>query len=292
MQMHAVFDERMVAKTSSFSPSAGKPAAVVKDWLDHKLPVQLHSPRAATREQLYRAHDPSYVDGILSCELENGFGNHDADVARSLPWTVGAMITAAHLAIRHPARIACAPVSGFHHAHCGHAAGFCTFNGLMVAALDVLEQGLVDNVWIVDCDYHYGDGTEDILARLPKRNRSRIHHFTAGRTLTSPDQADEAIAFAGQAAVHASRHTSRHERKLVLYQAGADQHIDDPLGGILTTEQLRRRDQALFRTCRMYGIPLAWNLAGGYQKEVDGSIPKVLEIHRNTMLQAIESPQE
>jgi acetoin utilization deacetylase AcuC-like enzyme len=288
MQMHAIYDERMVAKTSSYSPSASKPAAVVKDWLDRKLPVRLHSPRAATREQLCRAHDSRYVDGILSCELENGFGNRDADVARSLPWTVGAMTTAAHLAIQHPARIACAPVSGFHHAHWGHAAGFCTFNGLMVAALDVLAQGLVDNVWIVDCDHHFGDGTEDILYRLPTRDRERIHHATAGFELTGTDQAERAIAFASKAAERAKRHPSRHERKLVLYQAGADQHIDDPLGGILTTEELRRRDQGLFRICRMYGIPLAWNLAGGYQKEVDGSIPRVLEIHRNTMLQATE----
>ncbi len=53
---------------------------------------------------------------------------------------------------------------------------------------------------------------------------------------------------------------------VLLYQAGADPHIDDPLGGWLTTEQLRERDRSVFQTCRERGIPVAWNLAGGYQR--------------------------
>src|SRR5262249_51951548 len=73
----------------------------------------------------------------------------------------------------------------------------------------------------------------------------------------------------------------------VLYQAGADQHVDDPLGGVLTTGELCYRDELVFRELAALGIPVAWNLAGGYQKEVDGSIPKVLEIHTNTALAAL-----
>jgi len=30
-------------------------------------------------------------------------------------------------------------------------------------------------------------------------------------------------------------------------------------------------------------VPVAWNLAGGYQRTEDGGIGAVLEIHRNTM---------
>lgn len=29
---------------------------------------------------------------------------------------------------------------------------------------------------------------------------------------------------------------------LVIYQAGADMHVDDPLGGIMTTDEMRQRD--------------------------------------------------
>lgn len=59
--------------------------------------------------------------------------------------------------------------------------------------------------------------------------------------------------------------------------------MDDPLGGYLTTEEMRQRDRYVFQMCKGAGIPLAWNLAGGYQREPDGSIPIVLELHGNTM---------
>jgi acetoin utilization deacetylase AcuC-like enzyme len=70
---------------------------------------------------------------------------------------------------------------------------------------------------------------------------------------------------------------------IVLYQAGADPHISDPYGGWLTTNELRERDAIVFDILAKHKVPVAWNLAGGYQVEEDGSIPKVLEIHDNTM---------
>jgi acetoin utilization deacetylase AcuC-like enzyme len=74
---------------------------------------------------------------------------------------------------------------------------------------------------------------------------------------------------------------------VVLYQAGADPHVDDPLGGWLTTNELRSRDRIVFDVLAGLRVPVAWNLAGGYQKERDGTIPRVLEIHMNTARAAI-----
>jgi len=50
---------------------------------------------------------------------------------------------------------------------------------------------------------------------------------------------------------------------VVLYQAGADPHINAPLGGTLTTQQMRARDQWVFE--RLGHLPMGWNLQGGYQ---------------------------
>ena len=75
---------------------------------------------------------------------------------------------------------------------------------------------------------------------------------------------------------------------LVMYQAGADMFIDDPLGGAMTIAELRERDWMVFEWCRNAGVPVCFSLAGGYARESDGSIPTVLEIHRNTMAVAIE----
>ncbi len=70
---------------------------------------------------------------------------------------------------------------------------------------------------------------------------------------------------------------------MLLYQAGADPHVDDPLGGFLTTDELARRDAIVFGEARALGLPVAWNLAGGYQRDARGGIEPVLQIHENTL---------
>ena len=74
---------------------------------------------------------------------------------------------------------------------------------------------------------------------------------------------------------------------VILYQAGADPHINDPLGGFLTTNQLRERDRLMFEAANSIGIPIAWNLAGGYQVDSGGGIQPILDIHNNTMLECV-----
>lgn len=290
--MHIVYDERMVATTKSYSPSSRKPALVMQDWL-HRWPELrsfISAPKPATVAQLHRSHDPDYVDGVLNCQIENGFNNTDPDVARSLPWTVGGMLTGARLALERELTV-CVPVSGFHHAHWAHGGGFCTFNGLMVAAMDVLTDDLADHVFIVDCDFHYGDGTSDILGHIPADMSKRISHFTAGATFR---RAADTVRWKDwlsniKQQVDKLRRDLGRNRVLVIYQAGADAHISDPLGGFLSTRELHSRDRFVLREMGGPRGPLVWNLAGGYQVEPDGSIPKVLEIHRNTMAEAMEA---
>ena len=43
----------------------------------------------------------------------------------------------------------------------------------------------------------------------------------------------------------------------------------------------------MFTRLRDDGVPVVWNLAGGYQREADGSIPRVLEIHDNTAIECV-----
>ena len=54
-------------------------------------------------------------------------------------------------------------------------------------------------------------------------------------------------------------------------------------GGFLTTGQIKERDRRVFQAARAHGLSIAWNLAGGYQRDAEGSIRPVLEIHDNTM---------
>ena len=111
----------------------------------------------------------------------------------------------------------------------------------------------------------------------------RVLHVSLGCTYKRPEQAEAYLAH-----VLSLRATFVDFRPdIVLYQAGADTHIDDPLGGLLTTEQMRERDRTMFAIARELSIPITWNLAGGYQIERDGSIPRVIQLHLNTFEEAL-----
>jgi acetoin utilization deacetylase AcuC-like enzyme len=179
-------------------------------------------------------------------------------------------------------RISASLTSGFHHAGPRASRGFCTFNGLMLTAVQLLDEERVSKVAIVDADYHYGDGTQAIIDALDLS--ARVLHVSLGQRFKRPDQADEYLtAMRGLKCELAT-----FQPGLIIYQAGADVHLDDPFGGLLTTEQMRARDRIMFTIARELGIPLTWNLAGGYQVESDGTIPRVVQLHVNTFEEALK----
>ena len=268
-RMPVFYSPLMVAQTESFSPSSGKPAEAVESWRQLGIPLNVIAPEPVTQEDIARAHLPEFVDAVLSCRVANGFGNFSAEVANSLPYTSGSMLAAAREALRN-GRVAVAPCSGFHHAGYDHPNGYCTFNGLMVTAMALHASGEVRRVGILDFDQHYGDGTDDIIRHLVIDS---VNHYSAGRDFCFQAEASRFLsAIPGLVA-------GMRGSDVILYQAGADPHIDDPLGGWLTTRQLLERDRLVFETAAELGIPVAWNLAGGYQTP----LRKVLEIHDNTM---------
>jgi acetoin utilization deacetylase AcuC-like enzyme len=270
------YDARMVAQNESFSPSAQKPAQVVASWRKLGVPLAKRRVTPATVEDFARAHEREFVEDVLACRRANGFGNTLRTVADSLPYTSGALLSAARHVLEARVPVAIAPCSGFHHARHARVSGFCTFNGLMVAATALRAEGLAQRVGILDCDFHYGDGTDQILDTLGARDW--VSHWTAGAVYGERRQASEFLEHGLREGLAAMEGCD-----VVLYQAGADPHVDDPLGGFLTTAQLRERDALVFRTLATMGIPVVWDLAGGYQQKPDGSIPAVLEIHDNTL---------
>ena len=263
------FRKEMMAITKSFSPSPSKPKRVLSSWLSKFQSIEVVEPEPVTVDQLCLAHDRKYVEGVLSCKSNNGFSNRDEAIAKSLPYTTGSMLGAAREALRN-GKVAVAPCSGFHHATWNTAFGYCTFNGLMVTALVLKQENAISRIGIIDFDMHEGDGTNNIINHL---NIDWIVHYSAGYKFCKPIQAGEfmdAIPEIARMMVGCD---------LVLYQAGADPHVDDPLGGFLTTPQLKSRDRRIFEMLSMLKIPVAWNLAGGYQDKFH----RVLEIHDNTM---------
>jgi acetoin utilization deacetylase AcuC-like enzyme len=279
--------EQNVESNNSYSPSAGKPKQALADWVK-KFPsqIEVRSFEPVTRDTLCLAHDPAYIDGLLACELPNGFNNHNPDVAASIPYTVGSLVAACRHAVENRT-IAVSPTSGFHHANYRYGSGFCSVNGLVIAALELRRLGLVKNVLIIDGDGHYGDGTDSCIAAT--NSSSWIKQITATKHYETAGEFFKRIDIKSL--------MSKYEEfwqdigsTLVIYQAGADAWKSDPLGaGLFALDELRRRDEQIIHMARKYRVPLAINLAGGYSKDASGSIEPVLKIHRQTIQASIKS---
>ena len=280
--MKVFFTKKMSVDSGGYSPSASKPAAAVADWLANGLAIQICDFEPATEADLCLAHDQRFVRAVLSGEKNNGHGNRIPEVTQSCLLTVGSLMAACRSAIED--RITCSPTSGFHHAGFDFNGAFCTFNSLIVSARTVINEGLCSKVAILDCDAHYGDGTEDIIQRLNLHDQ--IKHWTYGAHWCRDGGfiqrrfLRQINAFLTQAA--------RSGVGLVIFQAGADPHIDDPLGGDMTSAEMRRRDRVVFEKCKALNLAVAFNLAGGYNRDGLGRITPVLALHRATVEEALK----
>lgn len=233
-----------------------------------------------TLNLLYAVHQREHMDAVLGLTTPNGFGNRDPLYLHHAVTSCGALLAAVRAVTRpgwyltppsvprrYPPRVAFAPVSGFHHAGWDYTAGYCTFNGLAAAAAMFLEVNPDSTVCILDGDGHYGDGTADILSRYPLL-RERVDHVSLDYSTV---RGLPAVALA--AVITALRK----KPGLVLYQAGADAHNEDPYkSGYLTDADWDARDRLVFSMCLEANLPLVWCLAGGY----NGT--KTLTLHNRT----------
>jgi len=254
---------------------------VVFDWIStKKIPEfvrqsdrKYHIPTPLTVDQIAVAHDPKFVRSVMDGGTENGFGNRNPEINRSLLASNGSFLAAAVHALDNGG-VACSASQGFHHAHWDHCYGYCTFNGLMVAAVHLLERYDIQRVMIVDGDGHYGDGTDNIIELLGLRDQ--VPHITRDNF--------GKLRFAGASTAKWKMYfedlLKDHKPGIIMYQAGADAWDQDPYGvGYLSVKGLMRRDSGMFEAAKDAGIPLVWNLAGGYADPMQ----KTIDIHLNTL---------
>lgn len=169
-----------------------------------------------------------------------------------------------------------------HHSGWNFSSGFCTYSGLVIAAQKMFAENAVEKVGILDLDYHWGNGTQDCIDHLDLHDRIKHWSFGgeySGRAFRQAEFLDDL-----NAALHGMKSDGC---GLILYQAGGDMWIHDPLGGAASADELRERDRFVFETCYELKMACCFNLAGGYAKDDEGTIAPVLALHRTTMEEAI-----
>jgi acetoin utilization deacetylase AcuC-like enzyme len=236
--------------------------------------------RPFNNSEIAAVHDLGYVRDVMFRKRNNGFGNRDIDVNEALRYTTAGHWAATRHALENGG-ISCSATQGFHHATWNDGGGYCTFNGLMISAKRALRAG-AGCVLIIDGDGHYGNGTQAIIDHYGMG--AQVRHVTRGNTAGT--MGDEQSGFGTKEWYDWTWDLiSRHKPGIIMYQAGADAWEDDPYGaGYLSLMGLARRDRGIFLAATNAGVPLVWNLAGGYADPMQ----RTIDIHLMTLQQSDE----
>jgi acetoin utilization deacetylase AcuC-like enzyme len=127
--------------------------------------IELVAPKSTNAAALSRVHNPKYVDAVRTgnpreTAESQGF-DWDSALWKMVCSSNGGVVDAVIEALR-TRRVSGSLSSGLHHARRAHGAGFCTFNGLVLAARAALDAG-ARTVLILDLDAHCGGGTHELI---------------------------------------------------------------------------------------------------------------------------------
>jgi acetoin utilization deacetylase AcuC-like enzyme len=185
--------------------------------------------------------------------------------------------------------------SRLHHARRAHGAGFCTFNGLAIAAREALAAGVV-SVLILDLDAHCGGGTASLIAEEPRIWQVDVSVCDFDR-YASGERARLWVVRDGAEYLGAIERALQNVRRtgprfgLCLYNAGMDPFEGCDIGGLtgITRDTLAARERLVFDWCLEQQWPVAFVLAGGYLgHRLDQD--DLVALHRLTLSAAVASP--
>jgi len=280
---------------------------LLREAVERELPaIRVHEAPPASDGELALVHEPLYVsavaEGLLSKAQQREIG---------LPWSprmaerarrsVGATIAAARAALAEG--LAANLAGGTHHAYPDRGSGYCVFNDVAVAARLMQAEWhrahrALLRIIVIDLDVHQGNGTAAIFADDTTVFTLSLHgakNFPARKERSDldvalPDGCGDAdyLAALDAALAEAWRRHGDTPPGLAFFVAGADPHEHDRLGRLkLSFEGLADRDRCVFEALRLRGIPVAVAMAGGYGRDVQGTVA----VHRRTLSEALRSWQ-
>ena len=267
--------------------TVSKSAAVVAALKEHPVPgATITSPwiHEDLLTSLYRIRSRSYVHSVL----QGADGEQGPEALTSVLDSTAGMLSAAEDVVVGGAMRAGSLSSGMHHAGRTYGAGFCTFNGVALAAHRLAKA--YDRVLVIDTDAHAGGGTFDIVRRIPNVGQVDL--------IASPyDDYDTRSKRFHKCIVSKAKNylPSMHDLfadwvsdngvpDAIVYNAGMDPHQGCGVGGKrgITTAMLAAREHEVFDFAQDCHAPVVWGLAGGYVG-TRLSLRTLAQLHRSTI---------
>ena len=198
---------------------------------------------------LINTHSSEYIDLVSKSFPENGLAFLDGDTVVSpgskdaTKDAVGSIITAIDGVQNKDFKNAfCAVRPPGHHAEKDKAMGFCIYNNVAVGANYLIEKYKYNKVAIIDFDVHHGNGTQDIFYNNEKVLYISTHqypYYPGSGSEKEKGKFNNIVNIPLEAGTTAEEYLNAYEHVLkklkefkpefLLFSAGFDAHIDDPL---------------------------------------------------------------
>jgi acetoin utilization deacetylase AcuC-like enzyme len=247
------------------------------------------APVALTEEQILRTHSAAYWNKLKSGTLSKheiralGFPFHPSLVERGRHISQGTLSCAKYALDEG---VALNIAGGTHHAYADRGEGFCMFNDFAIAANELLFEGIVRKIMIVDLDVHQGNGTAKIFEHhedVFTFSMHGEHNYPLKKEKSDVDVGvkdgindDEYLTLLSEKLPYLFE---TFQPELVFYLSGVDVLASDKLGRLaLTKEGCKARDRYVFELCHLNNVPVAVSMGGGYSKD----IADIVDAHANT----------
>ena len=198
---------------------------------------------------LIKTHTSKYIDQVDKSFPTKGYNFLDGDTVVS-PGSkdaskdaVGSIITAIDGVQKNEFKNAfCAVRPPGHHAEKEKAMGFCIYNNVAVGANYLIEKYKYNKIAIIDFDVHHGNGTQNIFYDNEKVLFISTHqypYYPGSGSEKEKGDFNNVLNIPLEAGTSSEKYLNAYENVLnkvrefkpefLLFSAGFDAHIDDPL---------------------------------------------------------------
>jgi acetoin utilization deacetylase AcuC-like enzyme len=201
------------------------------------------------QDLLIKTHSSDYISQVQKSFPQNGFNFLDGDTVVSpgskdaTKDAVGSILTAIEGVQNKDFKNAfCAVRPPGHHAEKEKAMGFCIYNNVAVGANYLIEKYKYNKIAIIDFDVHHGNGTQDIFYDNEKVLYISTHQYPYypgsgsekekgkyNNIFNIPLEAGTTAVEYLNAYEHVLNKLKEFKPEFLLFSAGFDAHIDDPL---------------------------------------------------------------
>ena len=243
--------------TGDGHPEQPKRVIAVTEKLKKNKNLIWDKPSTFDHDILKKVHNENYIDMVKKSFPNEGIKFLDGDTIIS-PGSKDATIDAVGSVIkaidgvenRKFKNAFCAVRPPGHHAEKDKAMGFCIYNNVAIGANYLIEKYKYNKIAIIDFDVHHGNGTQDIFYDNEKVLYISTHqypYYPGSGSEKEKGNFDNVLNIPLKAGTTSEEYFNAYEIVLnklkkfkpefILFSAGFDAHIDDPLAQLMLSSE-------------------------------------------------------